>query len=233
MSDRATDGVDAEATASRVSEVGWYVDGAERGAWAAPQPIRVAGESEASKSVAVCPAVIESDRRNFVIPCPVDLHVRLGPTPEGMPRLLDILAGGRPAQETGGLLVLAPAAEWRHPRRPIVRAATPYRFVSDDPVHLNSFPPFLHYQPAPRPGLQLCERFPIHAAPRRIVWSFEWHDVLKDLVVKRGEPWFYVRFNGGDPSAQVRFVEAERAPELMTYVDSLTDVPTTSTAPSR
>jgi hypothetical protein len=56
------------------------------------------------------------------------------------------------------------------------------------------------------------------------MWAFEWHDMSKDLIIRRGEPWFYVRFEGPDPSAQARLIEAKMTPELRGYIDSLTDV---------
>ena len=56
------------------------------------------------------------------------------------------------------------------------------------------------------------------------MWAFEWHDLEKDLVLKRGEPLFYVRFEGGDPAAPVRLVEAEKTPELESFMRSIVDV---------
>lgn len=46
----------------------------------------------------------------------------------------------------------------------------------------------------------------------------------KDLIIKRGEPLFYVYFEGPDPAAPVRLIEAKRTPELLGYIDSITGV---------
>lgn len=211
----------------RVYEVGWLF-GTEKTSviWDAPQPIRMESRSEAAKSVAFCPAVIEFDRRHFVIRSPIDLHIRLTIAPDGKLNLTNVLGEKSPVRQgtLGQMLVVMPQHEWRHPQRPVVQIATPYLFVSDDRVYINQFPPFLHYGLAPRPGIQLCGRFPIDVWPRQMMWAMEWHDLSKDLVLKRGEPWFYVRFEGGDPSAQVRLFEAEKTPELDSYIASITDV---------
>ena len=49
-------------------------------------------------------------------------------------------------------------------------------------------------------------------------------DINKDLVLKRGEPLFYVRFEGGDPAAPVRLVQAEKTEELNSFMESIVDV---------
>ena len=33
------------------------------------------------------------------------------------------------------------------------------------------------------------------------MWAFEWHDTTKDLILRRGEPLFTVRFEGPDRGA--------------------------------
>jgi len=217
----------AAAAPSRAYEVGWLFHTDKSSViWGTPQPIRTDAHSQAAKSVGVCPAVIEFERRHFVIPCPVDIHMRLQIAANGTLNITNVLGEKSPLRQgqLNQMLIVMPQNEWRHPGRPVIQIATPYLFVSDDPVYVNQFPPYLHYGPAPRPGVQLCGRFPIDVWPRHIMWAFEWHDLTKDLILKRGEPWFYVRFEGGDPAAQVRLFEAEKTNELMAYVDSLTDV---------
>lgn len=104
--------------------------------------------------------------------------------------------------------MLHPQNEWRHPERPIIQITAPY----------------LDYLPTPRPGVQMGGRFPIHIWPRPLSWGFEWHDINKPLVLKRGEPWFYVRFETENPAAHVRLVEQEMTGELTKYLDSIIDV---------
>ena len=218
----------AEAAASRTYEVGWLFTEVKTSViYDAPRPIRAdAPQGLSAKSVAFCPAVVEFDRRHFVIPCPIDVHLRMTIAPDGRINITNVLGDKSPTRQgsLNQMLVFMPQHEWRHPERPVIQIATPYLFISDDPITINQFPPFLHYGGAPRPGVQLCGRFPIDVWPRHMMWAFEWHDIKKDLILKRGEPWFYVRFEGPDPSAQVRLIEAEKTPELDAYVASITDV---------
>jgi hypothetical protein len=121
-------------------------------------------------------------------------------------------------------IVFQPRHEWRHPQRPVLQMLTSYVFVSDDPVYVNQYPPILHYSADTRPGVQISGRFPIDIWPRALMWAFEWHDTTKDLILRRGEPLFYVRFEGPDPAAPVRLVEARKTPELESYMASITGV---------
>src|SRR5262245_15276755 len=67
-------------------------------------------------------------------------------------------------------------------------------------------------------------RLPIHIWPRHMMWAFEWMDPSQDLILRRGEPWFYVRFETQDPSRPVRLIEAEMTPELREHLNGLTGV---------
>ena len=43
-------------------------------------------------------------------------------------------------------------------------------------------------------------------------------------MLKRGEPWFYLRFETEDPSRQVRLVEAEMTAQLRAYCNAMDGV---------
>lgn len=65
-----------------VAEVGWAL--AEDKAsliWEAPEPYRQkVPRANSAKSVQACPAAIDFDARQFVVPSPVDLHLGIGLT---------------------------------------------------------------------------------------------------------------------------------------------------------
>lgn len=215
------------ARASRGYTVGWLLQ-VERTSviWDAPKPFRPDGaKNPIAKSVAQCPAVLDYDRRYFVVNSPIDLHLRLSDNNGelGITNMLFDKSPIRP-EALAQMVVFQPQPEWRHPDRPVLQMLTSYIFVSDDPVYVNQYPPFLHYNATPRPGVQINGRFPIDIWPRALQWAFEWHDMSKDLIIKRGDPLFYVQFEGPDPSASVRLVEAQRIPELTGYIDSITGV---------
>ena len=194
--------------------------------WDAPKPFRQeSAKNPVSKSVAQCPAVLDFDSRFFVINSPIDLHLRLSVV-DGELGIANLLYDKSPVRESAlqQMIQFQPQAEWRDPNRPIMQMLTTYVFVSDDPLYINQYPPFLHYNQAQRPGVQINGRFPIDIWPRTLQWGFEWYDMSKDLILKRGEPLFYVQFEGPDPTAPVRLIEAKRTPELMSHIESISGV---------
>lgn len=220
---------DAKFRDQRRYKVGWFFkDEKSSIIWDPPKPVSFDNlpRPTNSKSAMLCPAAVEFDRRHFVISSPIDVHLRMTPNGQGGLQLTNVegtMASTRPAG-LQRLFVLSPPNEWRHPQRPMIQMVTPFVFVSDDPVYVNQFPPFLHFQKVQRPGVMLCGRFPADIWPRAHMWAFEWHDVTKDLILKRGEPLFYVRFETPDPAGFVKLVEAERTEELVGFMDSITDV---------
>ena len=211
---------------SRGYTVGWLLKTDEASIiWDTPRPVRVDAQSNDPRSVAQCPSVLDFDRRHFVVNCPIDVHLRLKLTATGMD-ITNVLADKSPirAEALQRWIVFQPRHEWRNPQRPVLQMLTSYVFVSDDPVYVNQYPPIFHYAGDNRPGVQIGGRFPIDIWPRALMWAFEWHDTTKDLILRRGEPLFTVRFEGPDPSANVRLVEAAKTPELESYMTSITGV---------
>lgn len=211
----------------RTYTVGWLLQVDRTSViWDSPKQMRSeAPKNTIAKSVTQCPAVLDFDRRYFVVNSPIDLHLRLTDN-NGDLGITNMLFDKSPIRPSAlqQLVVFQPQAEWRHPNRPVLQMLTNYIFVSDDPVWISQYPPFLHYNATSRPGVQINGRFPIDIWPRALQWAFEWHDISKDLILKRGEPMFYVHFEGPDPSASVRLIEAKRTPELMSHIESITGV---------
>ena len=211
---------------SRNYTVGWLLKTEDASIiWDTPRAARIESQSTDPRSVAQCPSVLDFDRRHFVINCPIDVHLRLKMTGATMD-ITNVLADKSPirADALQRWIVFQPRHEWRHPQRPVLQMLTSYVFVSDDPVYVNQYPPIHHYSGDKRPGVQIGGRFPIDIWPRALMWAFEWHDTTKDLILRRGEPLFCVRFEGPDPAANVRLVEATKTPELESYMTSITGV---------
>ncbi|MGZ5791668.1 MAG: hypothetical protein ACXWI7_05505 [Croceibacterium sp.] len=215
-----------EPAESRTYTVGWLLNSDNASViWDTPRPVRTESQSTDPRSVGQCPSVLDFDRRQFVINCPIDVHLRLKLTPTGMD-ITNMLADKSPirADALQRWIVFQPRHEWRHPNRPVLQMLTAYVSVTDDPLYVNQLPPILHYLGDTRPGVQISGRFPIDIWPRALQWAFEWHDTSKDLILRRGEPLFYVRFEGPDPAAHVRLIEARKTPELESYMASITGV---------
>lgn len=214
--------------AGRVAEVGWLLDPEKSGfIWEAPRPFRQDHpKAQSAKSATKCPGVIDIDARHFVVPCPFDLDLKLGRDDKGNLALQNA-AGHEGAVRQSALeqmVVVHPRIEWRHPDRFLMQIATPYVFVTDDDVWLNLLPPFLDYRASAWPGIVVGGRLALRDWPRKIMWAFEWHDKDQNLVLKRGQPWFMVRFEPAHPSMRTRVVEAEMHPDLRSHMDQMMDV---------
>ena len=218
----------AQVASRRAVEVGWTIQ-AEKASmiWDDPRPyLRKLPRPGSVKSVQLCPAAIDFDARNFVIDCPVDMHLRMKMEDEKGPQIINAAGAQsnvRP-KHLGQMVSLVARNEWRHPERPILQVMTPYLFLADEQVYLSQVAPYLDYAAPAWPGVLIGGRFPIHIWPRHLMWAFEWYDTKQDLVLKRGQPWFYVRFEGPDPSRPIRIVETEIKPETQTYIDSISGV---------
>jgi hypothetical protein len=167
------------------------------------------------------------ESRLFEVLCPIDATVGFGfDQKTGAPTLVNA-AGEKSAirgKHLGQMIALTQRSEWRHPQRPILQMITPYHFLADEQVYMTQLPPFGHYRDPPLPGVMIGGRMPIDVWPRQLMWAFEWHDTKQNLVLRRGEPLYYVRFETADPATAVRMVETEMTPDLNAYLKGLTGV---------
>jgi hypothetical protein len=53
------------------------------------------------------------------------------------------------------------------------------------------------------------------------MWAFEWHEPDKDIVLRRGEPWFYVNFEVSPQDRPIQMIAAEMSTELQEYMDHI------------
>ena len=176
-----------------------------------------------AKSAARCPAVIQMESRYFMVRCPVDLHLGFARDDKGKPVFVNRAgaAGAVRSNKLNELLVMVNEAEWRYPGRPTIQLKLPYLFIADEPVWITQLDAFMHYRKDPLPGTIFGGRFPITLWPRPLMWAFEWHEPEKDLVIRRGDPLFYVQFEAEGPDRPISLVEAERTPELTAYTEAI------------
>ena len=224
----AVDGPDAAGSGTGPVTVGWFLT-SDKGAVLFDAPERLASrgvQKGHAKSAGRCPAVIQMESRYFVVNCPYDIALGFKREENGKAVLVNRAGLASPVRgsKLGELVSLVGEAEWRHPDRPTVQLALPYCFVADDPVYLTQVGTFAHYRADPLPGTIFGGRFPVHVWPRPLMWAFEWHDVARDIVLRRGEPLFYVQFEAEGPERAVQLVEAERTAELAAYLEKLSGV---------
>ncbi|SEC55716.1 hypothetical protein [Rhodobacter sp. 24-YEA-8] len=206
-------------------QVGWFLT-KDKNAVLYDPPERVMFRQQNrshAKSAARCPGVIQLESRYFMVKCPFDLQIGFGRDKDGRAVLINRLGSASPVRgnKLNEMLTLVNEAEWRYPDRPTIQLSLPYCFIADELVYLTQLSPFMHYRADPLPGTIFGGRFPISVWPRPLMWAFEWHEPQKDLVLRRGEPLFYVQFEGMDPSRAVQVIAAERTAELDTYIDQI------------
>ncbi len=205
--------------------VGWVLDQKEATIIFDP-PTRVKSvdlNRTHAKSASRCPAVVNIESRYFEVKCPYDIQLQFVRDASGKPMLKNLL-GEKSTLRTdklSKLVTLVNEVEWRYKDRPTLQLNLPYIFISDEPVYMSQVAPFMHYAKQPWPGTIFGGRFPINVWPRRLLWAFEWHDIEKPLILKRGEPLFYVMFETNPQDRAVQLVEAEVTPDLRNYLDMI------------
>ena len=214
-----------EGPKSGAVQVGWFLT-SDKGAVLYDPPERVSFRQTNrthAKSAARCPGVIQLESRYFMVKCPFDIHVGFSRDDKGKAVLVN-RAGGTStirSNKLGEVLSLVAEAEWRYPDRPTVQLALPYCFIADEMVYVTQLSAFMHYRPDPLPGTIFGGRFPLNIWPRPLMWAFEWHEPAKDLILKRGEPLFYVQVEADGPDRPIQVIEAERTPEVQKYLDQI------------
>ena len=206
-------------------QVGWFLTKDKNAVlYDPPERVMFRQQNRAhAKSAARCPGVIQLESRYFMVKCPFDLQIGFGRDKDGRAVLINRLGTASPVRgnKLNELLTLVSEPEWRYPDRPTIQLSLPYCFIADELVYLTQLSPFMHYRPDPLPGTIFGGRFPISVWPRPLMWAFEWHEPQKDIVLRRGEPLFYLQFEGVDPARTVQVLAAERTPELETYVEQI------------
>lgn len=210
-------------------DVGWVIDHSKDASfiWQAPHKLsRPEVRTSHAKGVSICPAINELESRLHEISCPIDIHLRFRTDQRGDPAMVGIdgeMSTIRP-QSLSKLMMPVHPSEWRHPNRPMLQVMTPYLFVADEPVYLTMYPAFYYFPQTRLPGMVIGGRFPIHIWPRELVWAFEWYDTSADIMINRGDPWFYVSFDASDPSRRTRLIEAELTQSLREYTAGIRSV---------
>lgn len=215
---------DSEASSGPVT-VGWFMtDYKSSIVFDPPSRVRsVEVNRKHAKSASRCPAVINLESRYWEIKCPFDIHMEFVRNQQGQPGLKDMLGEASPvrSKKLRQHMLVVPEQEWRYKDRPTIQLALPYVFLSDEPVYISQVAPFMHYSRDPIPGTIFGGRFPINVWPRPLMWAFEWHDIRKPLILRRGEPLFYALFETIPPERAVQVVECQMTPELKEYTDMI------------
>lgn len=188
-----------------------------------PERLKLEGESASPKAMLRCPAIKNAWSSTHVIRSPFDLkiymrenngtyYLSLGDEP---------YAGTLDPAILQNMIQMHQPSEWRARYCPIIQFSTGYRFFSDEKdVTLSVTPPFQHYNRWP--GVMIGGEFDLYAwSGRMISWPFEWHDTSQPLIIKRGEPLFYVTFKNAKSKA---LVECKYTPKVAEQIRSIQNV---------
>ncbi|MDB0033855.1 hypothetical protein N9E52_01795 [Alphaproteobacteria bacterium] len=210
-----------------MKKVGWFIDNNLPGdfIYNKPQPIKFFRDKPLSKrAVQSCPAVNNFERNYFQVSVPYDLRLRVEKQDDKF-NLFNIPDGTRIDEDILHLhITLMRPEDWRDKNRPIVQIKCPYVFITDDDIILSQLPPFLDFKSKKWPGLLVAGKFPIIDWPRTLSWAFEWHDLESDLILKRGDPWFYVYFESDKSSEEIQLVDAENNEVVKNFRKGMAEV---------
>ena len=210
-----------------LKKVGWFIDENIPATFIFPEPKPVKNSRElplSNRAVQACPAVNFLERRYFQVNFPFDIGLSYEYV-NGSHNLLVINEKTRIDDDLiNRFVVLMEPKFWRDKNYPTLQLKCPYVFISDDEIYMTQLPPFLSYKYNQLPGTVVAGRFPINIWPRVLSYGFEWVDKKKDLIFKKGDPWFYVFFETSNPEDSIQMVQADNTPELKEYRRGLSEV---------
>jgi hypothetical protein len=176
-------------------KIGWAYVNVE-GTAAYPNPERVHLQKDPSttkRGHLSCPAVRATANGFYEIRSPFSLHLRVKKSVDliSFIPIYPFTTVNEPKLRE--MFRLEPKELWRSSEIPIIQIPSPYFFVADEIVEIEQFPPVfadtttMNWRP-------ISGRFNIYGWQRPLNWAFEWDTKCGDLIVKMGEPLYYVRF---------------------------------------
>lgn len=208
-------------------KVGWFLEDSHAAKFIFNEPFPVKksrGVPLSRRAVQSCPAINFFERRYFQVNFPYDIRLSYEFS-DNKHNLYVVEKGTRIDDDLiPKNIVLMKPEYWRNKEYPTLQIMCPYVFLSDDEVFMSQLPPFLDYKYNKLPGVMTAGRFPIDVWPRVLSWGFEWVDKKKDLIFKRGDPWFYVFFETHNPNDTIELVMAENTNKLKEYRKGISEV---------
>jgi hypothetical protein len=151
------------------------------------------------RAVQACPAVNNVEKDLFRILCPFSLSLSIEKRGSAFELYFDDVETRLDEDLFSKHIFFMPQDQWRNPKKPVIQMVLPYVFATDTHCYLSQYPPFLDNNSRNWPGTLIAGRFPLRNWPRSLNWAFEWQDFEQELKVKRGDPLFYVKFDGPNP----------------------------------
>lgn len=172
-----------------------------------------------------CPAVRHSLTGIIVIRSPFSLHLKFKRTEDAF-----ILTPVYPftsiaPARLSEYLRLEPKESWRSDSVPALQFPSPYLFISDDPMEVEQFSPSL-IETTNMNWRVIPGRFNIYGWQRPLNWAIEWDTKCGDLIIKQGEPLYFLRFfnKSQQTIGNINLVNIELTEELKERLSSTAGV---------
>lgn len=210
-----------------LNKIGWLIENNLPGdfIYFDPEPVKANRSKPLSRrAVQACPAINKFEERLFEVKVPYDIRLRYEFN-NGEHQIYSIPEGTRIDDDIiPAHVYLMKPDYWREVDTPVIQIKVPYVFLSDEEIYLTQLPPFLDYKNKELPGVISSGRFPIKNWPRNLSFGFEWIDKKKDLILRRGDPWFYVFFETKNPEDKIKLVKADSTNEFREYRRGMSEV---------
>jgi hypothetical protein len=191
------------------TRIGWCHSVAD-GSAVFESPTKVALPKETSalgKGFLSCPAVRDFFVGALQVRAPFSLHLKFQQSGSGSFSITPVYP--RTSIRENRLrefLILEPPMTWRDNNFPVLQIPSPYFFVADEPVEVEQTQPLI--APSSRFNWRLIPgRFNIYDWQRPLNWAIEWDIRGGDLIIREGEPLYYLRFFDATTGAALRRVE--------------------------
>jgi hypothetical protein len=208
-------------------EIGWCIDEhAAKFVFSEPQSLfKQRQKALSGRAVQACPAINELERDYFVIKNAFDLRLRI--VKEQKSYDLHIVEDGTRIDQdlVASFVHLMEPTLWRSETTPVVQIKIPYFFLSDSPCYMTMLAPYMSKNMVDWPGLLIGGRLPISIWPRTLNWAFEWTNLDKDLILRRGHDLCYLYFEGASLRSRASLHEIEYTAELAEYRKGISSVP--------
>ena len=122
-------------------------------------------------------------------------------------------------------LRLEPKESWLSETIPALQFPTPYLFVADESIEVEQFSPSL-VSVSNMNWRVIPGRFNIYGWQRPLNWAIEWDTKCGDLIVKQGDPLYFVRFfdGSGKGITDLNLIEIESTEEIKEKLSSTAGV---------
>lgn len=208
-------------------KIGWsFVDVEGTACYPHPQKVYLEKDPSTTKRGHLsCPAVRASAQGYFSIGSPFSLRLRFKKVKDVVSFIPIYPFTSINESKLSELFRLEPKEQWRSKDLPLFQIPSPYFFLTDEPIQMEQCQPIFANSSSLNwriiPG-----KFNIHGWHRPLNWAVEWDTKCGDLILKTGEPLYYVRFfdNEGRIISSPDIVKSELSDELRARLKSTAGV---------